>query len=185
MTYIACVLITSKQYDYSRIWCLYLIIILLGTSASNLGPAGSKPNLETQNISYEHILHEDSILNMCWIRQCICKYNLSACDCLGWIYFQRSFWSDLEAYTSDSLRYMLASYVYAWSTFDNISFTGLMPTTSLLFPVLACIAHGIFSCHLGVSISTKHLFSSSKHALCDPHYQLSLHQETQIFLIGT
>ena len=161
------------------------------------------PILETQNIhwhiqystikykylSCEHILNEDSILIMCWIGNCICKYNLSAHDCPRWIYFWRSFWSYLEAYTSDTLRYVLASYIYAWSTFNNTFLIHRFYANHFpVFPVLVCIAHDIISHHLGVSLSTKHLLSSSKHALLDVWSSLSAESASgkwQIFLIGT
>jgi len=49
-----------------------------------------------------------------------------------------------------------------WSTFNNISFVAYADH----FPVLAHIAHDILTI-LGMSISVKHLFSSSKHTLSD------------------
>ena len=68
------------HFDYNTIWCLYLIPILSGTLASIWDLLVHNPILETQNIhwhiqnstiiqniSCEHILNEDSILNMCWI----------------------------------------------------------------------------------------------------------------------
>ena len=92
------------HYDYNTIWCLYLIIILSGTLASNLGPLVHNPIFETQNIhwhiqsstiiqniSCEHILNEHSILNMCWIgnayaniRWIVCVKDQSETVVISW-----------------------------------------------------------------------------------------------------
>ena len=154
------------------------------------------------SISCKHILNEDSILNMCWIGnayvyitclpitalvnllseiilvrfKCIHKWCFELCACILCLYMA-NFW-----------QYLIHRF-----------YANQFPVF-LVEVVLACIAHDIISHHLGVSISVKHLFSSSIHYwICDPHYRLSLHQEwtilmifvftasgkSQIFLIGT
>ena len=64
-------------------------------------------------------------------------------------------------------RYMLTSYVYS-------QLLTIFPSQLYAdhFPVLAHIAHDILTI-LGVSISVKHLFSSSKHTLSDAWSSLS------------